>query len=82
MAEMAKDINFADPAAIDFFRPAYINKDYHDAIKNIFSHTATFKLSNIWPAYRMNVRCGINKRQQEQMQEGRSSSLPMEHEEG
>jgi hypothetical protein len=60
MAEMAKDINFAnDPAAIDFFGPAYINKDYHDSIKNVFGHIATFKLSNIWPGYRMNVRCGI-----------------------
>jgi len=46
MAEMAKDINFADPAAIDFFGPAYINKDYHDAINALRIYLAILQHLN------------------------------------
>ncbi|KAL3454210.1 hypothetical protein BJX65DRAFT_301996 [Aspergillus insuetus] len=58
MAELVKTIDFAnDHGAMEFFGPSYLNKDYQGSIQAIFEHISTFRLSDVWPGYRMNARC-------------------------
>lgn len=58
MAELVKTIDFAnDHPAMEFFGPPALNKDYQDSIMAIFNHISTFRLSDVWPGYRMNARC-------------------------
>lgn len=59
MALHVDNIDFAnDPGAIDFFGPSALNKDWQKNIQSIFDHIGTFRLSDIWPGYKMNARCG------------------------
>ncbi|KAL4811263.1 hypothetical protein BDV18DRAFT_7414 [Aspergillus unguis] len=59
MAEHVKEIDFGnDPGAMDFFGPAALNKDWQSNIQSVFEHISTFRLSDVWPGYRMNARCG------------------------
>ena len=59
MAEHVKNIDFGnDPGALDYLGPSALNKDWQGNIQSVFDHIATFRLSDIWPGYKMNARCG------------------------
>ncbi|KAF4985137.1 hypothetical protein FDECE_16788 [Fusarium decemcellulare] len=59
MALHVENIDFAnDPGAMDFFGPSALNKDWQKNIQSVFDHIGTFRLSDVWPGYRMNARCG------------------------
>ncbi|KAH7124208.1 hypothetical protein EDB81DRAFT_664852 [Dactylonectria macrodidyma] len=52
MALHVENIDFAnDPGAMDFFG---LQKN----IQSVFDHIGTFRLSDVWPGYKMNARCG------------------------
>ncbi|KAF3385480.1 hypothetical protein F1880_001727 [Penicillium rolfsii] len=59
MAELVKTIDFGnDPGALDYLGPSALNKDWQGNIQSVFEHISTFRLSGIWPGYKMNARCG------------------------
>ncbi|KAH7133017.1 hypothetical protein EDB81DRAFT_128457 [Dactylonectria macrodidyma] len=59
MALHVENIDFAnDPGAMDFFGPSALNKDWQKNIQSVFDHIGTFRLSDVWPGYKMNARCG------------------------
>lgn len=59
MALHVENIDFAnDPGAMDFFGPSALNKDWQSNIQSVFDHIGTFRLSDVWPGYKMNARCG------------------------
>ncbi|KAL4931665.1 uncharacterized protein BDV17DRAFT_288726 [Aspergillus undulatus] len=76
MALHVDNIDFAnDPGAMDFFGPSALNKDWQGNIQSVFDHIGTFRLSDVWPGYRMNARCGLDNDRKYQNRCGRQGVI-------